>query len=124
MRQRQLGQLLILAGSIVLAGCASTVVPPVSGRVVDVTGAPIGGATVSIAPADASEARPRMVKTDRRGRFQRGEERRWFVALPVAAHAIGSKFTATASHGTRSAPAQFGGALLRQQFLGLTNRSE
>lgn len=128
MRRPQLCQLSILFAAVTLAGCFSataTVVPRVSGRVVDITGAPIAGATVSIARADSPGEKSREVRTDRQGRFQRGEERRWFLAVAVAAHAIGPEFTATASHqGMQSTPKRFGGDLLKQQLFGVTNPSE
>ena len=120
--QRHFVQLLTLFTIMNLVGCTTTVVPPVSGRVVDVTGTPIAGAVVTIARVDSADEKPRSVKTDGSGRFSRTEEKRWFVAPPVAAHAIGPEFTATATHdGTQSAPKRFArGALLTQHFLGLT----
>ena len=125
MRYQELCQVLALFMTIGLGGCATTVVPPVRGCVVDGAGTPIAGATVTIAPVDSPQEKPRHVKTDRLGRFARREERRWFVALPVAAHAIGFEFSATASYeGTQSAPKRFGGGLLTQQLFGLTNRSK
>src|SRR6266545_667550 len=105
--------LCVVLGLVILAGCvpaAVTVVPQIRGRVIDTTGAPITGATVSIAPADSPDLKARTIKTDGRGCFQRGQEKRWFLAVPVAAHAVGPEFIATASHrGMQSAPKRFGG---------------
>ena len=127
MRRRRLDQLLVLLAVAAVTGCVpatGTVVPRVSGRVVDLTGKPVAGATVSIEMLEMGEA-PRKVRTGRHGRFRRAEEKRWFLGVFLPVHAMGPELTATAWHqGMRSDPQRFGGGLLLQQFLGLGNPSK
>lgn len=129
MRLARLSQFLALSTAAALAGCVpatTTVVPRVSGRVVDAMGTPIGSAEVKIVHADSPNEKPRKINTDAQGRFHRSEEKRWFLALPVAAHGLEPEFIAAASHqGKESVPQRFGGDQLRmQQFLGVTNPSK
>lgn len=129
MRLDRLWLLLALNVAAALAGCVpatGTVVPRVSGRVVDTGGTPLAGATVKIVHADSPDEKPRKINTDAQGRFHRGEEKRWFMAVPVPAHAVEPEFIATASNdGKQSTPRRFGGdKLYKQQFLGVTNQSD
>ncbi len=129
MRLDRLYLLLAFGTAVALAGCVpatGTIVPRVSGRVVDMAGTPVADATVKIVRADSPDEKPRKINTDAQGRFHRGEEKRWFLAVPVAAHAVEPEFIATASHdGKQSTPKRFGGEqLYEQQFLGVTNPSE
>lgn len=121
-------RLAALGAAMCLTGCvpaAFTVVPQISGRVVSCCGAPLPDAVVAIAPAEGHDAPSRRVDPDRRGRFQRAEERQWRLGLLVPAHAMGTPYTATAHHELRSSePRPFGGRYLAQQFFGITNRTE
>ncbi len=127
MRRQQLCQVLSLFALVHLAGClpaTGSLVPALRGRVVDSMGQPVSGAKVTVAPVDPTvEIRSFAISTDRQGRFRRGEQAQWFLAILVPTDVIAPEFEATATRGeARSTPKRFGGGLIHPQYLGITNK--
>jgi hypothetical protein len=117
------GRLFVLGVSLCVSGCitAATMVPRISGRVVDTTGRPVAGAKVGVIPLEPLYRDLAFELTaDQRGRFQRREQVRWGLMLPVPADAMVSEFEATALHGGRPSRAhKFGGGLGESRLFGL-----
>jgi hypothetical protein len=119
-------ELLGVLALLLLAGClpaTARLAPAVEGRVVNRVGDPVAGATVTVAPvSSAADDRAFEVRTDRQGRFRRGERSRWYLAVFVPTDGIAPELEATASRGAaRSIPKRFGGGLDHPNFFGVTN---
>ncbi len=128
MRYRPIAQSLVFLALLQSMGCLPatiTVMPRISGRVVDSLGRPLAEAEVSIARTDkAPNGHSSHVTANQEGRFRRDEETRWTLA-PVLPVDFVSDFVAVASfHGSCSVPVRFGGNITNFHFLGLTNKSE
>jgi hypothetical protein len=114
--------------SLPLCGCipaTTTVVPQISGRVVDATGKPVANAEVCISLAkETSAPLLRKCTTDQSGKFRHEEETQWCIAPILPLDAIAPEFVAAATHnGVRSSPKEFGGGIWNFHFLGLGDKT-
>jgi hypothetical protein len=110
--------------SVVLAGCAPaafTIVPEIRGRVVDVNGEPVSGASVHITKKADSPGREQDItlSTDSSGKFFRKEASMWGLYI-VPMDVFGTQFQIQARDATRRGKVtEFGRTWGHVRILGL-----